>query len=94
MTQLTLTKKAKALNNVKFLADETGGTDDKENSAVLHIIDHLENTLGTENSMDESPSQVSTSVFHFINLHTVVIFICDGHLFLHLYIDRMTMLCM
>ena len=79
---------------VKFLADETGGTDDKENSAVLHIIDHLENTLGTENSMDESPSQVSTSVFHFINLHTVVIFFCDGHLFLHLYINRMTMLCM
>ena len=56
---------------VKFLADETGGTDDKENSAVLHIIDHLENTLGTESSMDESPSQVTTSVFHFKNLDTV-----------------------
>ena len=43
---------------VKFMADETGGTDDKENSAVLNIIDHLENTLEAENSVADKPSQV------------------------------------
>ena len=47
---------------VKFMADETGGTDDTENSAVLNIIDHLENTLETENSLEELPSQVISSV--------------------------------
>ena len=40
------------------MADETGGTDDKENSAVLNIIDHLENTLEAENSVADKPSQV------------------------------------
>ena len=44
---------------IKFVADETISTEEKENSAVISIIDHLENTLATDDSVGEVPSQVS-----------------------------------
>ena len=42
---------------VKFMVDDTHANEDKENPAVLHIIDHLENNIDTEYSANET-SQV------------------------------------
>ena len=43
---------------VKFMADETNTTDDKENSTVLNIINQLDSNLESEHSAVETPSQV------------------------------------
>ena len=55
---------------VKFVADDTNVNEDKENPAVLHIIDRLEDNLETEHPTIET-SQVSIIVCLEIGFFTV-----------------------